>query len=87
MLFSTSLDLLFLHESRKSVRISLCEFLSLNCIFVYPYPGKTFLSLLLDLKKLFLSKLKSYICLIFDLLFSYSFFKVQTCAKAQLGYR
>ena len=32
--------------------------------------------LLLDLKKLFLSKLKSYICLIFDLLFSYSLFKV-----------
>ena len=40
--------------------------------------------LLLDLKKLFLSKLKSYICLIFDLLFSYSLFKVQTCAHAQL---
>ena len=41
----------------------------------------------LDLKKLFLSKLKSYSCLIFDLLFSYSLFKVHCCADAQLGYR
>ena len=37
--------------------------------------------LLLDLKKLFLSKLKSYICLIFDLLFSYSLVNVHTCAS------
>ena len=83
MLFSTSLDLLFLHESRKSVRISLCEFYrSIVSLFTLILERPFYL--LLDLKKLFLSKLKSYICLIFDLLFSYSFFKVQTCANAQL---
>ena len=44
--------------------------------FSLPLFWKDLFYLLLDLKKLFLSKLKSYICLIFDLLFSYSLFKV-----------
>ena len=42
--------------------------------------------LLLDLKKLFLSKLKSYICLI-DLLFSYSLVNVRSALCAVFEYR
>ena len=51
---------------------------SLNCIFFYPSLERpSFISK----KIIFLSKLKSYICLIFDLLFSYSLVNVQTCAS------
>ena len=51
---------------------------SLNCIFFYPSLERpSFISK----KIIFLSKLKSYICLIFDLLFSYSLVNVQSCAS------